>query len=414
MESPASSLKDKVDTLRHCVFLAGMPENTLNELARRAELLRVPAGEAVINKGEPGSTMYFVISGRVRVHDGEIGLAWLDDGEVFGEMAVLDSEVRSASVTTEQDSMLLALEREDLLRELARSPECFQVILHAVLQRERHIVEDVRTRTRQVLAFEKELEIGRRIQADFLPRSLPDISRWEIAACFEAAREVAGDFYDVFQLKELPHVGIVIGDVCDKGVGAALFMTLFRSLIRASALYGGAGSALPGLAGVTDTDRVRELLLNSVLTTNRYVATTHSHSSMFASVFFGLLDPESGTLTYVNAGHEAPVLFRHGGGSETLALTGGVLGLFPEAPFACETVQLHPGDLLLGYTDGVNEAKDADGGQFTDQRILALEAPQQGSAAACLEGLLERIRAFRGEAPQSDDITMIAAKFLPG
>jgi len=232
MEIPLTSVEHKIDTLRNCVFLGASPESVLTELATKAETLRVSGGETVITKGDAGSTMYFIISGKVRVHDGEVIMAYLGEGEIFGEMAVLDQDVRSASVTSESDVILLSLERKALFDAISASPESFQSILHAVLQRERRIVEDVRARSEQLLAYEKELEIGRRIQADFLPETVPEIENWEIASYFEAAREVAGDFFDVFRLKTGNYVGIVIGDVCDKGVGAALFMTLFRSLIR--------------------------------------------------------------------------------------------------------------------------------------------------------------------------------------
>jgi len=237
MEIPLTSVEHKIETLRNCVFLGDSPDSVLLTLASNAETLRVAGGETVITKGDAGSTMYFIISGKVRVHagkvrvhDGEVIMAYLGEGEIFGEMAVLDQDVRSASVTTESDVILLSLERNVLFDAISTNPESFQSILRAVLQRERRIVEDVKTRTEQLLAYEKELEIGRRIQADFLPETVPEIENWEIASYFEAAREVAGDFFDVFKLKTGNFVGIVIGDVCDKGVGAALFMTLFREL----------------------------------------------------------------------------------------------------------------------------------------------------------------------------------------
>jgi sigma-B regulation protein RsbU (phosphoserine phosphatase) len=288
-----------------------------------------------------------------------------------------------------------------------------------VLQRERGIVRDVTSRTLQVQAFEKEMEIGRRIQADFLPEHLPQAAGWEIAAQFEAARVVAGDFYDVFELKPSRHLAIVIGDVCDKGVGAALFMTLFRSLIRATSLSGflrrEAGLAKVDAtggdaSGADATEEVRKVLLESVATTNRYIATTHSRSSMFASVFFGVLDPRSGDLLYVNGGHESPMIFGAGGRHEVLEVTGGVLGLFPFARFGVAAARLLPGDLLFSYTDGVNEAKNETGDQFAEQRILDAAASGWTDAAGFTQQMLQRIREFRGQAAQSDDITMLAVR----
>ena len=383
----------------------------MNELATRAETMRVASGETIITRGDTGSTMYFIISGRARVHDGEVTLANIKEGEVFGEMAVLDSEVRSASVTTEGDSLLLSIERDVFYEALSTDADAFKAVLHAVLQREREIIQEFKTRSTKLLSYQKEMEIGRRIQADFLPSSVPKIDNWEVAAWFEAAREVAGDFYDIFKLKTSPHVAIVIGDVCDKGVGAALFMTLFRSLIRASSLYGYSDSTQ---SDASAGDGVADVLLNSIMTTNRYIATTHAGSSMFASVFFALLNPDSGELSYINAGHEAPMIFRQNGETEILDITGGVVGLFPAANFSVETVQLNRGDLIFTYTDGVNEAKNVDGDQFTDERILASARPDAGNTAEFLSSMLEAVRQFRGEADQSDDITMLALKYLAG
>jgi len=418
METPMTTTVDKIETLRKCLFLVGLKEHVLSELAARAETLRVASGETIITRGEHGSTMYFIISGRARVHDGEVTWAHINKGEVFGEMAVLDSEVRSATVTTESDSLLLSIGRDVFFDALASDPDAFKAVLRAVLQREREIVHEIKNRSTKLLSYQKEMEIGRRIQADFLPGSIPVIDNWEVAAWFEAAREVAGDFYDIFRLKTSPHVAIVIGDVCDKGVGAALFMTLFRSLIRASSLYGYTDptlveSTLAETGSQNTGGAPADVLLNSILTTNRYIATTHAGSSMFASVFFGLLNPENGELIYVNAGHEAPMIFRKNGETEILDITGGVMGLFPAASFTIKSVSLNEGDLIFTYTDGVNEAKNLDGEQFGDERILETAAPEGNNTETFLKIMLDGVRNFRGEAEQSDDITMLALKYLP-
>ena len=410
MESPLTSRENRIETLRKCLFLRGLKESVLNDLAIKAGTLRVASGETIITRGEEGSAMYFIISGKARVHDGEVTWAYLDEGEVFGEMAVLDSEVRSASVTTEIDSLLLSIEREVFYDALSTDPEAFKAVLHAVLKREREIVREIKTRSTKLLSYQKEMEIGRRIQADFLPGSVPEVENWEIAAWFEAAREVAGDFYDVFKLKSSSHLAIVIGDVCDKGVGAALFMTLFRSLIRATSLYGCMDSTVDK---ANAAGKGADVLLNSILTTNRYIATTHAGSSMFASVFFGLLNPDSGELIYVNAGHEAPMIFRQNGGVEMLDITGGVVGLFPAANYKVETAKLNKGDLIFTYTDGVNEAKNMSGQQFTEERILKVAAPEGNSTETFLRLMFEAVCEFRGKAEQSDDITMLALKYLP-
>ncbi|MGK2925940.1 MAG: cyclic nucleotide-binding domain-containing protein, partial [Lysobacterales bacterium] len=198
--------EQKARILRECSFLGAAEDSVLEALVEVTSTRAAAAEEALVNKDEPGSAMYFIASGTVRVHDGDAVLAHLGPGEVFGEMAVLDADVRSASVTAESPVLLLALERDDLWRVVSSRPESLKGIIAAVLQRERAIVRDMTERTRQVLAFEKEMEIGRRIQADFLPEAVPHADGWDIAAHFEAAREVAGDFYDVFELKPSHHL----------------------------------------------------------------------------------------------------------------------------------------------------------------------------------------------------------------
>jgi sigma-B regulation protein RsbU (phosphoserine phosphatase) len=400
----------KIGILRNCTFLSGVEDSILIALADESEVRELEEGTSIMTKGEHGSSMFFIESGKVRVHDGDVVLTHLEGGEVFGEMAVLDSDVRSASVTSETKTRLISLERDNLWKVISQSPEALKTIIASVLQRERNIVRDITSRTTQLQAYEKELEIGRRIQADFLPEFVPDIENWEIASYFEAAREVAGDFYDVFQLKPSGHIALVIGDVCDKGVGAALFMTLFRSLIRASCQH----SAINRKAEGDDAapEHTREILQTSMDITNRYIATTHSKSSMFATVFFGMLDPVSGEMFYINGGHESPVIFKPDGSHEILECTGGVLGLFPFAQFSIAKTQLNHGDLFFSYSDGVNEAKNEDGDQFSDRRIIDASAIEWQDTAGFLENIINQVRAFRGEAAQSDDITMLAIRNL--
>jgi len=413
METPLTPTEYTIATLRKCVFLNGLEDSVLAVLASKIEPLLMEAGKTIVTKGETGSTMFIIIAGVAKVHDGEVTLATLKSGDVFGEIALLDSEVRSASVTTTCESLLLCIHRDVFYEALSTNPSAFKAVIRSVLQGKRGLINEIKARSLRLLSYQKEMEIGRRIQTDFLPKSVPDLEGWEIASCFEAAREVAGDFYDVFKLTSSSHLAFVIGDVCDKGVGAALFMTLFRSLIRASSLYGCIGSTLVDAGSENADDSANGVLLNSINMTNRYIATTHADSSMFASVFFGLLDTETGELSYVNAGHEAPIIFRKSGETECLAITGGVVGLFPAANYKVETATLNKGDLIFTYSDGVNEAKNTDGQQFGEARILKVATQQIDDVESFLCSMRDAVRSFRGEADQSDDITMLALKYLP-
>jgi sigma-B regulation protein RsbU (phosphoserine phosphatase) len=167
-----------------------------------------------------------------------------------------------------------------------------------------------------------------------------------------------------------------------------------------------------GERAARDAGETSRVLLSAIQTTNQYIAVTHPRSSMFASVFFGLLDPASGVLQYINAGHESPVIFRQDGQRDVLEVNGGVLGLFSAARFSVAQAQLRGGDLLFAYSDGVNEAKSPSDAQFGEDRIHALPAPWPSGAADFLEAMQARIVEFRDTAPQSDDITMLAVKRL--
>ncbi|MEO8348847.1 MAG: fused response regulator/phosphatase [Acidobacteriota bacterium] len=251
-------------------------------------------------------------------------------------------------------------------------------------------------------SMERELEIGRQIQRSFLPDELPKPAGWEIAARFDPARQVAGDFYDAFPLAGGARFGLVLADVCDKGVGAALFMALFRSLVRAFS-----ERAYATAPSEQDPDAAR--VLSIIVSTNDYIAKTHGGSNMFATLFMGVLDPVGGTLTWVNAGHEAPIVFGAPGAPVRLTPTGPALGMMPDMKFETRVAVLGPGETLFAFTDGVTEARDAAGGQFSENRLLAIVAEGAPSATALLDRVREAVSAHAAGVERSDDITMLAA-----
>lgn len=274
-----------------------------------------------------------------------------------------------------------------------------------------------------LLAYERDLQIGRQIQAGFLPPSLPEVPGWEIAARFQPAREVAGDFYDAFMLTQNRRLGFVLADVCDKGVGAALFMALVRSLIRAFAQQHHTMSWTNLLGDrLAEPSRRRastqpqpltigaNALKNAVVLTNSYMVENHRRARMYATLFFGVLDPATGSLIYVNGGHNPPILVGPDGIKAQLEPTGPVVGIFPGATFAIEHIQLAPGDLLLCYTDGVADAKNAAGVFFTEERLFALATQPTTSAHALLAHITTSLRDHIADAPQFDDITLLAVR----
>ena len=248
-------------------------------------------------------------------------------------------------------------------------------------------------------SLERELEIGREIQLGFLPEALPSPAGWELRAYFRPARQVAGDFYDAFELPA-GRVALVLADVCGKGVGAALFMALFRSLLRAL--------AEPQFAAAPT---VAEGLRATVQGTNDYIARTHGRANMFATAFVAVLDPATGSLDYVNAGHEPPAIIGGGGALRArLAPTGPALGLMPDLAFAVASETLAAGETLFAYTDGVVDARDTGDGPFGEERLMALLASESTMAAGLLERIDAALRAHVTTAAQFDDVAMLATR----
>ena len=262
---------------------------------------------------------------------------------------------------------------------------------------------------RYLRSMERELEIGREIQRGFLPASLPRPDGWEVAAVFRPARQVAGDFYDMFELP-CGSVMLVVADVCDKGVGAALFMALFRSLFRAVATEEPRATPADEAAGTDDALAPAEARLRrAIRVTNDYIARTHGAANMFATFFAAVLDPATGELRYVNGGHEPPAVLGPAGARTRLAPTGPAVGMLPDLEFGVGRERLAPGETLVAFTDGVTEARDAAGTFLAASALDTLLAPAP-SAAALLDRASALVAAHAGDGELWDDVTMLAVR----
>ncbi|MEE8316821.1 MAG: SpoIIE family protein phosphatase [Syntrophobacteria bacterium] len=321
-----------------------------------------------------------------------------------------------------------SIQRQDELGEvIAAFNHMYQQISDAIGERKK-AEEALQTSLSQVKSYSQalkdELEKGREMQTNFLPGQLLHKPGWEIVAYFKPAHQVAGDFYDVFELPD-GYVGLVIADVCDKGVGAALFMALFRSLIR---IFSGQTS-LDGLVcsysqasanalSLASDGQVAESshldALKAVGLTNNYIAQNHGELAMFATLFFGVLDPSTGLLSYISGGHEPLLIVDSSGGvREHLNPTGPAVGITPDTEFKIEQTRLEPGDILLGYTDGVLEALAAGGEFFTRKRLLSMLEQSTSSATLLLDQIVASVLSHIGEADQHDDITVLAVRRDP-
>jgi serine phosphatase RsbU (regulator of sigma subunit) len=273
----------------------------------------------------------------------------------------------------------------------------------------------------RIKVIEFELEKGRQIQREFLPNAIPRLPNWDIATCFYPAGKVSGDFYDIFSLPD-GCVALVIADVCDKGVGSALYMALFRSLLRvfaeqAAYCTGPVAAKIDQECRGTDiepaTDNGQLIRLRAVPFTNNYIAHIHGEESMFATVFFGVLDPNTGKLYYINGGHEPLYVINSTGVKTMLKPTGPAVGMMPDTSFRIRRIDLEPGDTLLGYTDGVTEARSPEDEQFSRSRLRSLLEQPFMSASDLLERVKSTLFSFIDIAPRHDDVTMLGVQRIP-
>jgi serine phosphatase RsbU (regulator of sigma subunit)/DNA-binding NarL/FixJ family response regulator len=260
---------------------------------------------------------------------------------------------------------------------------------------------EVYTQTLAQQKIAQELALAWEIQSSFLPSHLPQFPGWQIAATLEPARETSGDFYDAIPLPE-GKLGLLIADVADKGIGAALYMALTRTLIRSFAL---------------DHPHRPDIVLSAV--NHRLLVDTEGQSDLFVTAFYGVLDPDSGELNYCNAGHDPPFLFRaqpsspedDSPGVQELPRTGMVLGI-EEGRWESASVQLAPGDVLVCYTDGITEAQDPEEVFFGRERLrevvqTAWRSLQGNLARAVQDALVAAVHDFISVGPQRDDITVL-------
>lgn len=244
--------------------------------------------------------------------------------------------------------------------------------------------------------MKRELAVAQQIQQQLLPRDLPTLPGFELGAIGRPCEETSGDYYDVVPVHD-QRMALVVGDVSGHGLGPALLMASARALLRAA------------LQRNPDPGDVLHLM-------NDYLE-RDTPEGTFMSLFLGLLDPATATVRYGSAGHNPPLLLRADGTLEELRRTGPVLGIVEGAPYGVsDPVVLAPGDVLLGYTDGMNEAARADGELYGEERLeasLRRRVAAGGSAQAIVDGLWADLMEFVGDAPLQDDVTLLLVKRAP-
>jgi len=257
----------------------------------------------------------------------------------------------------------------------------------------RHIKMVERT-AREKERIEKELEIARQIQKSFLPLKAPDVPGYQIAGTNISAREVGGDFYDFIELGD-DKTGIVVADVSGKGVPAAIFMALSKTLVRANAKK-----------TLDPVEALREA--NAVIV-------DESHSGMFVTLFYAILDSKEHKLTYINAGHNPPLLLKGEGHEIKILKAKGIpMGVMDDMNLESKEIPIDDNDLLFLYTDGVTEAVNENDEEFDIKRLEAILVNEEGNPPdTIIKRIVMEIEQFAGDRPQFDDITMVVLRSEP-
>ena len=398
-------------------LFANLTDAEVHLLMHRAEERVFAPGELIFAEGSLSQRFSLIWEGEVEIikslgTPSERLINVIGVGEVLGEMSLLQGEHRrTASGRALTPVRLLDIHEEDFTELVRGKPELAYGLMEIITRRlgatENAVISDLIEKNEQLenslrelqeaqaqlLAkerLENELAVARHIQESMLPDSLPDLPGWRMAARWRPAHAVSGDFYDFIPLPD-GRIALVVGDVTDKGMPAALIMTVTRSLMRAAAVQ----STSPGelLA------RVNNLLCPDM------------PDSMFVTCHVTYLDPRTGRIEYANAGHCLP-LWCHDSQMIDVQARGLPLGLMPDMPYQGGMIQVEPGDRLLYYSDGLIEAHAPDGKMLGLNAIKALLAQESGehcmSGGQLIDFLLSHLENFRGALEeQEDDITIL-------
>ena len=346
-------------------------------------------GEIIFAEGELGDFMYVVIEGSVNVTLEGHAINALQPGNLFGEMALLDNQPRSATATAVTECRLLPLDQRRFKALIQQEPEFALQVLTIMAERLRRFMDEEVQRQR----LEQELRIGRQIQRSLLPRQLPERPGWEFAAFYQAARQIGGDLYDFIPAHDDPDkLHLVIADVTGKGVPAALFMAFSRTVMRAESR----SSRSPA----------------SVLQQTNHAIVHDMGSRLFLSAFFGTLDTRTGQLRYAIGGHDWPLWFQAKSGQvNRLDTTGLLLGVLPDILLPEGEMELAENDVLVLYTDGVTEASNKNKEMFGEERLAAaIKAIAHCSAQEIVDRIAAAVAHITGDTPPNDDLTLMVIK----
>ena len=399
-------------------LFSNLPPAEIDTLATELKEKDYPARTVLFREGEFGDKFYIVAAGQIAIikamdTPNERLLAIRGEGQFIGEMSLLNPDgLRTASARVQSDARVLELSRDDFNILLKREPGLAYKMLSVLSRRLQNAhdeaIRDLKEKNRQLAeaydnlkaaqeqiiekkTLERELMQAREIQESMLPRDLPRLEGYDISAKMVPARMVGGDFFDVIPFNA-NSLGIVIGDVAGKGVPAALFMALSRSLLRAE--------AHPSTPPEKVLQRVNHLLLGM------------NAKGLFVTAIYGILDRQTRQFSYVRAGHEPPMVWDQAGRIIPTPFGGGqFIGLLPNPILERTTLTIPEGGAMLLFSDGVTEAINVND-VFFERKGLEAAIPEliDKPAKVQLDCLFRTLWDYQGEAPQADDITLISVR----
>ncbi len=405
-----------VNLLAQIPFFTDLPTEELDRLMSELEVVNLRSGQILFREGEVGEHLFVVVSGELEIlmgpdTDDELVLNILHEGEYIGEMSLIQPDgQRTASARARGEVVLLSMSRTQFKDLLHRHPELARPMVSVLSQRLvntnvqtfrglteknrqlQHAFDELKAAQEQLIEkerLERELKVAADIQMSILPDVLPVDDAFDFGGRILPARQVGGDFYDVFELGD-NKLGVLIGDVADKGVPSAIFMARAHALIIAEA----DGATSPG-----DVLRMA----------NKHI-TRLEKSTQFVTALYGVLDTKTSQFSYARAGHEPPLLMDEKGAVHRLPHQPGMaLGLWEDITLDEYSLFLPKNSLLVMFTDGMTDCRNPKGEPFGLERIkTTVTELKTFTAQASCDELLNRLMIYQNGSKQDDDVTLLA------
>jgi serine phosphatase RsbU (regulator of sigma subunit) len=405
-----------LNLLARIPFFTALPTAELDRLMAELDVVHLNSGDTLFHEGDPGEHLYVVVSGELEIlmapdTSDELILNILHEGEYLGEMSLIQpGGLRTASARARGDIVLLSMSRDQFRDLLQRHPELSATMVNVLSQRldstNVATFRDLTEKNRQLQkAFdelkaaqeqliekerlERELKVAADIQMSILPNVLPVHARFDFGGRILPARQVGGDFYDIFGLDE-NRIGVLIGDVADKGVPSAIFMARVHALVIAE----------------SDNADAPGQVLRIV---NKHI-TRLEKSAQFVTALYGVLDTRTGEFSYARAGHEPPLLLHGQEGVQRLPYKPGMaLGLWESILLDENSLFLPKDSLLVMFTDGMTDCRNPAGEAFGLERIkITMAGLGNASAQSGCDQLFDTLMMYQSGAKQEDDVTLVA------